>query len=143
MNGYRTRLAHGLENNPDAKTVRRMVFVEEQGFTDEFDETDRVAYHVVVYDGEIPAATGRLFEKGNGCWGVGRVAVQRAYRGKKLGRLVMDGLEEQARALGAERISLSSQLHARGFYETLGYRAHGEIYYEQHCPHIAMEKRLL
>ena len=142
MNGYRIKIAQGLENNPDAKSIRRDVFVEEQGFTDEFDKTDNTAYHIVVYDGEIPAATGRLFEKGAGCWGVGRVAVQKTYRGKKLGRLVMQRLEEQARALGGERIALSSQLHARGFYEALGYRAHGEIYYEQHCPHIAMEKNL-
>ena len=31
----------------------------------------------------------------------------------------------------------------KGFYESLGYRALGDIYYDQHAKHIHMEKKLV
>ncbi len=33
-----------------AKFVRQTVFVEEQGFVNELDETDNIAMHIVLYD---------------------------------------------------------------------------------------------
>lgn len=38
----------------DAMLVRKTVFVKEQGFRDEFDETDKIATHLVAYDNETP-----------------------------------------------------------------------------------------
>ncbi|MDY4474645.1 GNAT family N-acetyltransferase [Mitsuokella sp.] len=37
---------------------------------------------------------------------------------------------------------LSAQIQARPFYEKLGYRASGEEYLDEYCPHIRMEKEL-
>lgn len=34
----------GLENNPCAAEIRQKVFVVEQGFVNEFDETDKTAF---------------------------------------------------------------------------------------------------
>lgn len=40
--------------HPDAMLVRQEVFVEEQGFHDEFDDIDEIADHYLLYvDGEI------------------------------------------------------------------------------------------
>ena len=54
----------------------------------------------------------------------------------------MEAMEQKARQLGAKDIQLSAQVQARGFYEKLGYRAYGQEYLDEHCPHIAMEKTL-
>ena len=51
-------------------------------------------------------------------------------------------LEEKARELGAERLALSAQCRVREFYEKSGYTASGEVYLDQFCPHIHMEKSL-
>ena len=40
----------------DAKQIRTEVFVAEQGFETEFDDTDSKARHIVGYDGEIGRA---------------------------------------------------------------------------------------
>ena len=47
----------------DAGTVRRAVFVAEQGFSaeGEFDALDEAAQHLVGYVGEEPACAGRLY----------------------------------------------------------------------------------
>ena len=39
-----------------AAAIRTAVFMEEQGFVNEMDETDQVAVHLVMYDGEWPLA---------------------------------------------------------------------------------------
>ena len=41
------RVYHTLPG--DAVTIREEVFMKEQGFHDEFDETDRTAAHLVLY----------------------------------------------------------------------------------------------
>ena len=38
------------ELNNDSMIVRNKVFVEEQGFVDEFDDIDKIAIHIIFYD---------------------------------------------------------------------------------------------
>ena len=45
----------------DAKKIRTEVFVNEQGFSVEFDEIDDVAVHIVGYDEGKPAAVCRYY----------------------------------------------------------------------------------
>ena len=73
---------------------------------------------------------------------IGRVAVRKKFRGRALGRAVMEALEREARVRGGEKIVLSAQLRAAGFYERLGYHRVGEVYLDESCPHIRMEKPL-
>ena len=136
--------AQGLDSLPAARDIRSAVFVREQGFTHEFDEIDGHALHVLALDGDKPVATGRTFPQSAGAtrYIIGRVAVLPAYRGHGAGRAVVGRLEELARSRGADTAVLSAQLHARGFYETLGYRAEGEEDLDEHCPHITMTKKL-
>lgn len=56
-----SRMQRGLAGFEDAAAVRKQVFVVEQGFEEEFDEIDSLAWHVVLYDGDKPIATGRTF----------------------------------------------------------------------------------
>ncbi len=128
---------------PDAMQIRQVVFVDEQQFTDEFDETDSVATHLVMYDGEKPVACARFyFDERENAWHIGRVAVMREYRGQRLGEKIMMAAEEELRTRGVTRVTLSAQVRASGFYKAIGYTPYGEEYFDQYCPHIAMEKTL-
>ena len=45
-----------------AKEIRQKVFVDEQGFQNEFDDIDEAATHIVMFDEDkIPIATCRIF----------------------------------------------------------------------------------
>ena len=130
----------------DAYAVRTVVFVNEQGFSSELeiDETDKTAYHIVLFDGPKPVATGRVFPDtaDKGTYIIGRVAVLRRYRNQGLGLHLMGKLEECAKSLGGSRVVLGAQRRAEDFYAKNGYTAFGEAYDEEDCPHIHMEKKL-
>lgn len=126
----------------EARLIRTEVFIEEQGFRDEFDDKDAVVTHLVLFEDGVPAATGRVFPESGKTFYAGRVAVRKPYRGKNLGAEVMKLLEEKAKEQGAEILAVSAQCRARGFYEKLGYTASGDVYLDEYCEHIHMEKVL-
>ena len=82
----------------EAIQIRKSVFVTEQGFYDEFDETDYNARHLVLlYDG-IPAGTCRFFrDNATKEFMIGRLAVLRQYLGKALGTCLMERAEQEIR----------------------------------------------
>lgn len=132
------------EMTNEIRLIREKVFVEEQGFQNEFDERDKSALHLILYCDGKTAATGRVFKE-NGTeniYIIGRIAVLLEYRKKNIGLKVLGFLEEKAREMGATKIKLSSQSRAQGFYEKSGYIPQGEVYYEEFCPHVLMEKQL-
>ena len=137
-----SRIFIGL--NEDCIFIRQKVFVEEQGFSDEFDETDNEAFHLLIYKDEAPIATARMFWNDNRtALIVGRVAVLEEEREHNVGSMIMELLERKAIEESCEKIELSAQLRVQGFYEKQGYKASGEQYYDQHCPHIHMEKIII
>lgn len=132
---------------PAAMTVRTTVFVEEQGFTDEYDDIDGIAVHFVMYDDKgHPVATCRLFPQSGPneekIYFLGRLAVMKGCRGQGLGAEMLRAAEAYAHTLGARELRLHSQVAAEGFYRTVGYEAEGDIDDEQGCPHVWMKKRL-
>ena len=114
-----------------------------QKFVDEFDETDNTATHFVLFDGSKPAGCARaFFDENENAYHIGRVAILKEYRGRHLGEEIMLFAEDYLKSQGAERVTLSAQVRASGFYKAIGYTAYGEEYFDQYCPHIAMEKKL-
>lgn len=127
----------------DARKIRQAVFVEEQGFTMEFDDIDNTACHVVFYDESVPAAVCRYYAgEEEGEFIAGRIAIRKEYRGRQLGRYVMEVLEELIRADGGKKIVLSAQARAQGFYEKSGFAAVEGTYMDEFCPHMRMEKMI-
>lgn len=124
----------------EARLIRTEIFMDEQGFKNEFDDDDSKCIHAVVFADGTAAAAGRIFPPQNGVCVIGRIAVRKAFRGKNLGSATVKLLEEKAGELGAEKIALSAQCRVREFYEKLGYSASGEVYSDEFCPHIHMEK---
>lgn len=138
---YTTKQFYGTEQFADCCAIRTEVFVNEQGFEMEFDDTDRTAYHLIIYTDGIPAATGRIYPANGGTWAIGRVAVRKPYRGTGLGAYLMHQLESAARALGATSFTLSAQVRAGGFYQKQGYTPTGSVYDDEGIPHIRMQKK--
>ena len=52
---------HGKKGSDDAFFVRASVFMVEQGFQVEFDDTDNISWHLAVYDGDEPIGAARIF----------------------------------------------------------------------------------
>ena len=121
--------------------IREEVFVFEQGFTDEFDKTDLIAVHPVLFmDGE-PAAVCRVFLE-EGRYILGRVAVLPCFRGKGLGAAIVKAAETYVREQGGRELHLHAQCRITDFYEACGYTHYGEIEDDQGCPHIWMMKKI-
>ena len=126
----------------DARAIRTAVFVEEQGFHNEFDQTDDASLHIVVYDGDEPAGVCRIFPDRDKTWTLGRLAVLKPYRGQHLGANLVGKAEETARNQGADRLTLHAQERVAGFYRSLGYRDMGIHDQDEGCPHMWMDKSL-
>lgn len=128
----------------DTRYIRETVFVLEQGFSEEFDEIDKKSIHLLVKVNNKRAATARIFKSDNGDtrWTVGRFAVLKEYRSIGLGSFLMKEVEEKIKEQGGNLAELSAQKQAEKFYLSLGYMPMGDIYYDQHAPHIHMEKEL-
>ena len=120
--------------------IREDVFHYEQGIDKSLmtDDKDREAYHCIIYDFGIPIGTGRLYEDDKG-YHIGRVAVNKEYRGKGLGKDIVTGLMDKAWEVGAEKISVHAQENVIPFYKSLGYIGKGDIFMEAGISHLEME----
>ena len=101
------------------------MFINEQGFKEEFDELDGISNHLVTFDGNKPCATVRFYEQ-DGIYYIGRLAVLKEYRSKHLGA----------------KIRLHSQVQAMPFYQKQGYAPFGERDFDEDCPHQWMKKKI-
>ncbi len=127
----------------EARKIRDDVFVKEQGFHHEFDDLDEMSTHLVLYDSGRPVAACRFYEsEPDGVYIVGRLAVVKSYRGKHAGSQMLNHAEAEIRKAGGKKICLHAQVQAKEFYEKHGYAAHGGTDYDEHCPHVQMEKEL-
>lgn len=132
-------------NDLDAcHALRRRVFIEEQNVSeaDEMDDLDGQAIHLLAHENGQPLGTARLILKGD-TGKIGRVAVLAEARGRGIGAALMRAALEALRArTGIRRAALSSQTHAIGFYEKLGFVAHGPVYDDAGIPHRDMSRDL-
>ena len=127
----------------EALDIRIEVFVSEQGFIDKPDETDKVATHMVMYDGDKAVATCRISKTDTpSTFLIGRIAVLKNLRGNGLGRQIIEEAENHLRSIGADTAVIHSQLRARDFYVRCGYSVCSEIEYEQNYPHVWVKKSL-
>lgn len=130
----------GPADREAAYDVRRRVFQDEQGVPadEEFDADDEIALHVIALDGETVVGTGRLFFP-PGHAKIGRMAVLKEYRGRGVGRMLLEALMDEAARQGATHVVLHAQVQALGFYERCGFVAVGQVFDEAGIPHRRME----
>ncbi len=172
MEGFVFRQVRSEADLEQAQFIRKAVFVSEQGIPEEmeYDEYDILddsgprVVHILAWEeqpaaveaaGDVPGegetsagkpaavATGRLILKGDGAGTLSRIAVLKQYRGRGLGKAVVQKLEEQARELGLSYLSLQPHTYLEEFYGKLGYTplpgAHSSV---AGHPLITMEKWL-
>ena len=128
----------------DAKMIREKVFMEEQGFENEFDDIDKIASHLVMYnEKEEPIATCRVFESSEkDKYIFGRLAVVASCRGMNIGTEMIKEAEKLVLKKGGVSLSLHAQCRVKSFYKKSGYTEFGEIENDEGCPHIWMNKQI-
>jgi predicted GNAT family N-acyltransferase len=143
------RRASHEEEIADAISIRRDVFIDEQGVPEarELDGKDDEAIHFVAYDEDTPIGVARLRAYRGGETKedrakVERVAVRKRRRGEGIGKRLMAAVEDAARSEGYAVAVLHAQVPVVPFYEELGYEAVGEEFEEAGIPHRKMTKQL-
>lgn len=127
----------------EAATIREDIFLNEQGFSVEFDDIDNYATHILLRMGEEVVGTCRFFySEERKSYAIGRVAVVKKYRGKGYGSMLIKAAEKEIVKLGGTKIYISSQCRASDFYASLGYKKTGSEYMDEFCPHIGMIKEV-
>ena len=128
----------------DAIDIRNKVFVNEQGFKDEFDDHESNSTHIVLYDDSNQSiGTCRYYYDANkDCIILGRIAICKNYRNNHYGYDLVSHALDTIQSLGYSTVIVSAQCQAVGFYTKLGFKTIGEIYLDEHCPHIQMKKVL-
>lgn len=138
------KILESFEEAKNAQMIRQIVFVDEQGFQNEFDDIDHHCYHFELYDDDNqPIGCARMYSYDQKTYILGRIAILKEYRGMHYGAKIIELLEAKAKELKALEIELSAQVRASSFYEKQGYQKYGEEYLDEYCPHIKMRKQLL
>lgn len=133
-------------NKDDAFFVRTKVFMEEQGFQDEFDEIDEreSTIHLTMYVDDALVGCSRTFPDPDhaGIYIFGRLAVLPEFRKNGYGGTILEKSEGFAKNAGANEINLHAQCSVTPFYEAYGYEQYGEIELDEHVEHIWMKKSI-
>ncbi len=110
----------------------------------EFDDHDTPeSKYIVLTDGDFPVATCRLYGLDEECAMIGRVVVLPEYRGKGLGRRLLQEAEKWLAELGYRTAAVESRDVALAFYEKNGYRVtDGTVIHGDTFDCIRMEKKL-
>lgn len=137
-----TFLWSGIGALPDAaREIRTTVFMEEQGFVEEFDTIDAQSLHVLLLLDDKAVGTARMFweDEARGVMRLGRFALRKAVRGGGYGRALLEECCRKARACGACRVVLDAQKRAKEFYLACGFSVLGDEFIEEDYPHYLME----
>lgn len=133
------KLIYGLDGYERAKPLREEVFMDEQGFTFDYDEMDPESWHIVGYDGDVLIGAARVHKYDDISYKIGRVAVKKSYRNGYVGDLIMKTLQDKIVTLGGIRAVVSAQMSAKGFYDYEGYTQYGELFTVDGVEHVMME----
>ena len=127
-----------------AFAVRRQVFVEEQGISEdvELDEHDREALHMVVKDGDRVIGTARVLFLATGLAKIERMAILQPFRCKGIGRKIISFLSEELKNRQVEQAVLHAQYDVVGFYRSCGFEEVGSPFWEVGIKHVKMQKQL-
>jgi predicted GNAT family N-acyltransferase len=138
---FRVRVADWRRDQAVLRRIRHEVFVVEQRLPEplEADGLDPACRHVVARDEHGAAiGCGRLLPDGS----IGRLAVDRACRGRGIGKAMLARLIDIARGAGLGRVALNARIDAADFYARRGFAAVGAEFTEAGIRHRRMERAL-
>ena len=127
--------------------LRIEVFVREQKVPmelelDEKDHSENTV-HIGYFSDDKLIGVARLIDLDKNIIHIGRVAIDKDYRGKGIGRDLIIGCENTAKEILKREVTieLSAQIQAEKFYESLGYnRVNDKIYLDAGIEHVDMRK---
>ena len=129
--------------------LRIEVFVKEQKVPMEleFDEKDNSenTVHIGFFDNNKLIGVARLIDLDKDVIHIGRVVIDKEYRGQGIGRELIIGCENIAQQILKRKIiiELSAQIQAENFYKSLGYnRVNDIIYLDAGIEHVDMMKEI-
>tara|TARA_Y100000031_G_C8033976_1_gene298455 strand:- start:135 stop:572 length:438 start_codon:yes stop_codon:yes gene_type:complete len=138
------KFANNDQEMEGIRAVRRRVFVEEQGITEDLvfegdgrdDEMD-----VVALEEESVVGTVRVVFLTKDTVKIERMAVLESSRNKGVGKGIIDFLDIQFKHRKIKSIVLHAQHSAVRFYKSCGFTESGPCFFEAGIKHIKMELR--
>ncbi len=129
--------------------LRIEVFVKEQNVPmeleiDEKDNSENTV-HIGFFDNNKLIGVARLIDLDKDVIHIGRVVIDKEYRGQGIGRELIIGCENIAQQILKRKIiiELSAQIQAENFYKSLGYnRVNDTIYLDAGIEHVDMMKEI-
>ena len=122
------------------RQIRERVFMQEQSVPAEleWDGLDAEAKHLLLNIGQQPVACARLLPTQH----LGRMAVLPEWRGKGLGRRLMQCAIDYAQHHAWHAIHISAQIQAQGFYQRFGFTVTSEPYLDAGIWHCDMRLQI-
>jgi predicted GNAT family N-acyltransferase len=122
-----------------ALRIRVRVFVREQGVPAEIelDDDDNLALHLLAFLEGRAVGTARIVMHG-GQAKIGRMAVLKSHRRKKVGKKLLACAISTAKKQRAGKIYLHAQVAVIKFYESAGFRCAGPVFDEAGIAHRKM-----
>ena len=129
---------------PDIEDLRYNTFVIEEKlpYEDEFEGDEDKFIHCCLYRGQELIATARIGVEGEYAR-ISRIAVKNGYRNQGKGTAIVEYAEDMAKQFNKQSFLVIAQLHAKEFYEKMGYEAVGESFIDAGLPHIKMVKQII
>ena len=129
--------------------LRIEVFVKEQNVPmelelDEKDNSENTV-HIGYFNDNKLIGVARLIDLDKDVIHIGRVVIDKEYRGQGIGRELIIGCENIAQQILKRKIiiELSAQIQAENFYKSLGYnRVNDTIYLDAGIEHVDMMKEI-
>ena len=127
--------------------LRIEVFVKEQKVPIELELDDKDysdnTIHIGYFDDDKLIGIARLIDLDKDVIHIGRVVIDKEYRGQGIGRELIIGCENITQQILKRKtiIELSAQIQAENFYKSLGYnRVNDKIYLDAGIEHVDMRK---
>lgn len=122
--------------------LRSEVFIVEQNCAyQDLDDKDFCSHHLLMYEATKLIAYARLIPQNISYAeiSIGRIVNASSHRNKGIGKMLMNkAIDECYRLFGKQRIKISAQVYAVGFYTQFGFETSGEPYLEDDIPHVKM-----
>jgi len=134
---FHVRQARWPQDQDALRSVRARVFIAEQGVPEqlEWDGKDAQALHLLAEtDSGIAIGTARLLADGR----LGRMAVLADYRGRGVGRTLLEQALKLARRQGLATVTVHAQMQVVPFYQRFGFDSVGGSFLEAGIRHQAM-----
>ncbi len=141
MSEFTVHIVSWHDGGRSLRAVREAVFMREQGVSAEleWDGLDKGCRHALALDDKGEAiGCGRLTQDAH----IGRMAVLREWRGRKVGTALLIALLDEARSHSYGDVELSAQVQALPFYRRFGFVEEGEVFMDADIPHRKMRLRL-